>query len=217
MRFNYNREMFTGLVQAIGIVESLTPNPFGARLVIDSRDWSHRPERGDSIAVQGCCLTHAPETPGKGDTPLLLVFDVVRQTLDRTTLGDLKRGDPVNLESCLTPSTPIGGHFVQGHIDGVFVVEKISTSGEHRVQIRTDEDLIRYIVPTGSVAIDGVSLTIAAVDPPARTFAVALIPTTLRMTTLGNLQPGHRVNVETDILARTIVHYIQHFTSQNVR
>lgn len=208
--------MFTGLVQALGTVVSRTPDPVGARLVIDPRDWPHRPQPGASIAVNGCCLTHAPGSENR-DTPASLAFDVVHQTLDRTTLGALKPGDPVNLESCLTPSTPIGGHFVQGHIDGVGAVENISTAaGEHRIIIRTDERLIRYIIPTGSVAVDGVSLTIAAVDPASRTFAVALIPTTLRATTLGRLQHGGRVNIETDILSRTVVHYLENFrTSVN--
>ena len=201
--------MFTGLVQALGAVESLMPSDFGARLLINPRDWPHRPQPGDSIAVNGCCLTHAPQS---GDRSGLLGFDVVHQSLDRTNLGGLKPGDTVNLESCLTPSTPIGGHFVQGHIDGVGTVENISTAaGEHRVTVRTDERLIRYIIPIGSVAVDGVSLTIAAVDPALRTFAVALIPTTLRATTLGQLQRGARVNIETDILSRTVVHYLENF------
>ncbi len=207
--------MFTGLIQAVGRVASATPSPSGSRLMIDADGWHYRPAPGDSIAVNGCCLTHAPQNDkGKnGDNPHFLCFDVVQQTLRMTTLGQLKPGERVNLESCLTPSSPIGGHFVQGHVDGVGEVAAVSDrGGEYRLAVCTDEKLIRHIIPQGSIALSGVSLTVAAVDAARHTLDVALIPTTLQLTNLGDLQPGDRVNLEADILAKTIVHYLEHFS-----
>lgn len=200
--------MFTGIVQAMGSVTAVTPNDFGARLTIDPRGWGYQPGRGDSVAVNGCCLTHTAEHGGP-----CLCFDVIKQTLDRTTLGSLKVGEPVNLESCLTPSSPIGGHFVQGHIDGVASVRDISTAGEHRLTIQTDTQLVKYIVPTGSVAVDGVSLTVAAVDTRSAAFTVALIPTTLALTTLGHRRVGDGVNLEVDVLVKSVVHYLERFAA----
>jgi riboflavin synthase len=197
--------MFTGLVQAVGTVVSVEPNAAGARLVVDASGWGYRPGHGESIAVNGCCLTHAPE---KGVRPHFLAFDMVHQTLARTTLGRLAPGDAVNLESCLTLSSPIGGHLVQGHIDGVGKVREVSTAAGHRVIIEAEPGVMKYIVATGSVAVDGVSLTVAAVDADAGCFSVALIPTTLQLTTLGRRRAGHRVNIETDTLVRTVMHYL---------
>jgi riboflavin synthase alpha subunit len=202
--------MFTGLIQAVGQVSSRASSEAGARLLISPGDWPHQPRPGDSIAVNGCCLTHAPQN---AEGPRVLAFDVVPQTLARTTLGELRPGDVVNLESCLTPSSPIGGHFVQGHIDGVADVQDLATCDGYRLTIRTEASLIRYIVPTGSIAVDGVSLTVAGVDPGACTFAVALIPTTLQHTTLGRRRAGDRVNIEVDVLVKAAVHYLENFSA----
>lgn len=215
--------MFTGLVQHRGTVERIdhTASAVGShgarRLIIDASGWAHRPGHGGSIAVSGCCLTAvieskinaASEAPRGGSVPNRLAFDVVPQTLSRTTLGDLKPGDAVNLESCVTPSTLLGGHIVQGHVDGVGIIVEVARSADEgvRVAIRPPADLMDYLVPQGSVAVDGVSLTLAAVH--ADRFEVALIPTTLVLTTLGAAAPGRRVNLETDLLVKTVVHHLR--------
>ena len=205
--------MFTGIVQARGRVAALERNPFGVRLTIDpyrGRGWPPQGvalSHGDSICVSGVCLTLAQ----RGDKGL--TFDVIAETLAKTTLGGLAVGSEVNLESSLTASTPLGGHFMQGHVDGIGeVVNVTATPQEHRITIAPPAELMDYIVPKGCIAVDGVSLTIAAVGGAG--FDVALIPTTLEMTTLAKLAVGSRVNLESDILARTVVHYMRRHTGR---
>ncbi len=188
--------MFTGLVQAVGEVKQTAPSEAGRRLVIDPRGWGHRPAPGESISVSGACLTMVGEFTGE------LVFDVVPETLEKTTLGALGVGDRVNLERSLAAGDLIGGHFVQGHVDGVGEVERVETDDERRVRVAASGSVAQYMVPKGSVAVDGVSLTIAAVDGDS--FEVALIPTTLEETTLGELRAGAKVNLEADTLAKTV-------------
>ncbi|MDX1564805.1 MAG: riboflavin synthase, partial [Phycisphaeraceae bacterium] len=154
--------MFTGIVQAVGRIHSAQTHPFGAKLSVESQGWSQRHESGDSIAVAGCCLTL---TDQQGQ---VLMFDVIDQTLRRTTLGDREPGDRVNLESALKPQTPIGGHFVQGHIDAIGTVAAlIQNEKEARVRLTVEREVLPYLTPTGGVAIEGVSLTIAEVDAEA--------------------------------------------------
>lgn len=224
----YRPAVFTGLVQAVGCLVSpsgpTTPSPTQPlRLLVDPGSWNHRPGVGDSIAVSGCCLTvAAPPESTRG----LLAFDVIPETLAKTCLGAvLARNDSggptrrrVNLEHAVTASTLMGGHFVQGHVDAVGRVERIDTSDGHRVRIRPPAELMPYFAPKGSVCIDGVSLTIAALGSdgtghPPSWFEVALIPVTLAMTTLADLTPGDPVNLEADVLAKTIVHYLRHFNA----
>lgn len=211
--------MFTGIIEQTGSVVSRTPTPSGDRLNIDAKGWSHRPTPGDSIAVDGCCLTLA-EPVGHA---AILVFDVIPQTLSRTTLGNLKPGDQVHLEHAATPTTLLGGHIVQGHVDEVGEVVGVSGGGggggggaeEWRVRIRVSRESIEVMVPRGSVCVQGVSLTLATVDVDAAEFEVALIPTTLSKTTLGGLRAGSRVNIEGDSMAKTVVHYLKHFASRS--
>ncbi len=199
--------MFTGIITGKGRLATLTTNAFGARLLIDPAGWDYPPSHGDSIAINGVCLTHAPH---EGDPSGMLVFDVVRETLARTNLGRLAPGSHVNLEASLTADTPIAGHFVQGHVDAVGRVSRVDAGGEEwRLGVTVDPDPLACLAPKGSVAIDGVSLTIASVDIHANAFDVALIPTTLDLTTLGERQVGDHVNIETDMIARTVVHYLQ--------
>ena len=194
--------MFTGIVQHLGEVVSLESNDFGAVLRIDADNWSHNPTRGDSIAINGCCLTLAGDSDGG------MCFDVIRQTLEITTLGGLAQGDPVNLEHAVTPSTMLGGHIVQGHIDGVGIVDEVTKeTSEWRMRIRPPEELLLYMVKKGSIALDGTSLTIARMGDDF--LEVALIPTTLKLTTLGRLEPGDRVNLETDYIAKTVVNWLE--------
>ncbi len=197
--------MFTGLVQQVGRVVSMEKIDFGADLCIDPCSWSYTPSPGDSIAVNGCCLTMTNSTSSSQ-----LHFEVIKQTLDATTLGSLAPGDPVNLEHAVTPTTLMGGHIVQGHIDGVASVEQVTkTEEEWRIRVRPAVDLLECIIEKGSVALEGVSLTVAATEYEHGYFEVALIPTTLNHTTLGNLQTGDRINLETDSIVKTVIHWLQ--------
>ncbi|MHC4948377.1 MAG: riboflavin synthase [Planctomycetota bacterium] len=197
--------MFTGIVEQMGTVTAVEASASGRVLEIDADDWDHRAVPGESIAVDGCCLTVASlgaEGPGR------LRFDVIHQTLKMTVLGGLAAEDRVNLEHAATVGTLLGGHVVQGHIDGIGVVERVSTDEEGwRVRIRPPADLLDAIVPQGSIAVAGVSLTVAALD--ADVFEVALIPTTLELTTLGRLETGDRLNLETDYLVKAVVNYLR--------
>jgi riboflavin synthase len=202
--------VFTGLVQHVGVVASTAQLGATVRLVVDSADWAHRPARGDSICISGCCLTLAePMLDGSS----LMAFDVVPETLAKTKLGRLVPGDRVNLEHSVTASTLMGGHVVQGHVDGVAPVIAVQSSDDWRISFRPPTDLLPYFVPKGSVCIDGVSLTLAHVDVAAGQIGVALIPETLAKTTLGRLKPGDTVNVEADVLVKTIVHTLRHFAT----
>jgi riboflavin synthase len=186
--------VFTGIVEERGRVETMG----GGRLVVDAHTVVRDSEVGASVSVNGVCLTVVERT----DTSLR--FDLSEQTLERTCLGDLRPGDPVNLERPVTLVARLGGHLVQGHVDGVGQVTRVEVdgSGGARVSIRVPGELLRYVVERGSIAIDGVSLTIAAVDDDEIT--VALIPHTLAVTTLGLAAPGRRLNVEADVIARYV-------------
>lgn len=199
--------MFTGLIEATGRVQSVSPTEAGVRLVINAAGWNHRPALGDSISVNGCCLTMARGEPG----PSQLLFDVVPETLGKTTLDGWADGRRVNLEHAATASTLLGGHVVQGHVDGVGKVRRVVQSPEWRIGIEPPAPLMEFITPKGSITIDGVSLTVAELDPTAGWFEVALIPTTLDKTTLGSLVPGDRCNIECDVMAKTIVHWLKHY------
>tara|TARA_B100001059_G_scaffold10456_2_gene8524 strand:- start:13663 stop:14247 length:585 start_codon:yes stop_codon:yes gene_type:complete len=174
----------------------------GARLDLVSPAWVNRPSAGDSIAVDGCCLT-VVESSCVNEDQYLLSFDVVQQTLDKTVLGGFVSGRMVNLETSATPETLLGGHLVQGHVDSVAQVLQIDEQpGNVRMHFRIEETLAELLVPQGSITIDGVSLTIADVSDGQ--FQVALIPTTLEWTNLSERCIGDRVNIESDILLRSI-------------
>lgn len=193
--------MFTGIIGHLGTVRRVRPNPGGTRLTIECAELAEVVELGASVAVNGACLTVAHISRP------LIEFDVIAETLRRSTLGGLNTSDRVNLERSLQPSDRIDGHFVQGHVDGTArLIRRETAGGEHVLWFEPDTDLLKYIVPKGSVAIDGVSLTIATASEGR--FSVALIPTTLEMTTMVDLKIGQRVNIETDILVRTVIHYL---------
>lgn len=139
------------------------------------------------------------------------MFHAVPETLRRTTLGSLENGRRVNLETSATPSTLLGGHIVLGHVDGLAEVVHVQRDQEHRVRFRAEWELMQYVSPKGSVAIDGVSLTVAEVNPENGWFEVALIPTTLTATTLSELEPTARVNLECDALVKAVVHWIRYY------
>jgi riboflavin synthase len=196
--------MFTGIVEHQGRVIALRTEPWGARLEVDPCGWAHAPRDGDSIAVNGCCLT-VVGTPAPG-APLR--FDVIPQTLSLTTVGALRPGELVNLEHASTASTLLGGHLVQGHVDGIGEVLSASTAGgEWRTRIAAPPSVAPYLVERGSVAVDGVSLTIAAVGDGW--FEVTLIPATLAKTTLRDRAAGSRVNLEADALAKMVAEQVR--------
>lgn len=206
--------MFTGLIQSVGKIHTLEPlsDDRGTRLSVDPAGWDHFPSVGDSIAVNGCCLTVAQDPACSG---AMLLFDAIPETLARTTLGNRRPGDRVNLEHAVTASTLMGGHSVQGHVDAVAEVLSVDTSDGWRTRVALDPQHMPAVVPKGSVTVDGVSLTVAAVDTGANWFEVALIPVTLEATTLGATKPGDRVNIETDILARTVIHFMRNYQDPN--
>ena len=188
--------MFTGLVQDRGHVEAVDQTDEGARVRVRTGLGTHI-DNGDSVAVQGVCLTATAVHP-EGFTA-----DVMAETLRRSTLGALAAGAPVNLELPLRATDRLGGHVVQGHVDGVGEVVAVSDEGfSRRVWIEPPPELLRYVVQKGSIAVAGVSLTVAEVTGDR--FAVALIPETLERTTLGAATPGDRVNIEVDVLAKHV-------------
>lgn len=184
--------MFTGLVEQIGEVRKAGP-----RLAV-STPLAAELRRGDSIAVNGVCLT-AVDTSDAG-----FEADVVEETLERSSLGGLQAGDRVNLELPLRVGDRLGGHFVQGHVDGTGTVSAVDQREHSRVlTIASPPELLRFVVEKGSIAVDGVSLTVTVVDGDG--FSVSLIPETVERTTLGSVQPGDPVNLEVDMLAKLAV------------
>lgn len=177
--------MFTGIVREVGKVASFD----GSRLVVETGTDA---ELGDSVAIAGVCLTVAAHENGS------LSFDVVPETVSRTTLGGLAAGDAVNIEPSLRAGDPLGGHIVQGHVDGVGALRERA----ELTWFSAPPEITRYCVEKGSIAVDGTSLTVAATDDDG--FAVALVPHTLEATTLGSLEPGDEVNLEVDVLAKYV-------------
>ncbi|HEY2571603.1 MAG TPA: riboflavin synthase [Solirubrobacteraceae bacterium] len=188
--------MFTGLIADIGTLTELRRDDAGARLRV-STTLADRLGEGDSIAVNGVCLTAADVRDGS------FAADAMGETLMRSSLGELQTGSPVNLELALRAEDRLGGHVVQGHVDATGTVCGVGQDGIARVlEIELDARLERYLVEKGSVAIDGVSLTVSTLHE--RGFAVSLIPETLRRTTLGGVVRGARVNIEVDVLAKHV-------------
>ena len=188
--------MFTGIIQAVGSIQSRDMRGGDARLMINTGSLDmDQVSPGDSIAVNGVCLT-ATELSDNGFTA-----DVSSESLSRTTLGDLNEGSDVNLEMALTPTTHLGGHLVSGHVDGVGeVVKRWSDARSERFLIRAPENLARYIAEKGSICVDGISLTVNKVE--GSEFDLNIVPHTLKMTTMGNYKVSQRVNLEVDIIAR---------------
>jgi riboflavin synthase len=194
--------VFTGIVEEVGTLVVREEQSDSAVLRIRADRVLQDVGLGDSIAVNGVCLTVTAVTDGVWST------DVMAETLSRSSLGSVTAGAPVNLERAVTPHTRLGGHMMQGHVDGVgAIVGRVP--GEHWevVRIALPADLARYVVEKGSIAVDGVSLTVSAVSPadiPEPWFEVSLIPTTLRETTLGSRAPGEPVNLEVDVIAKYV-------------
>jgi riboflavin synthase len=194
--------MFTGIVAGRGRVKRAREQRGVFELVIEARDVARQLEVGDSVAVNGVCLT-ATHTSRKAFTT-----QAMDETLARTTISELHRGSVVNLELPVRLADRLGGHLVQGHVDGVAsVVRTQQENGSRRLWLTGEQDLLRYLVPKGSVALDGVSLTVAEVD--RTTFQVALVPHTLEATNLSEVDVDDRVNVEVDVLAKYVERLVE--------
>lgn len=192
--------MFTGLVETTGRLESRAARGPGYRIVVATELAPL--EMGESISVNGACLTVAGLSARAFDA------DVSVETLERTTLGDTPIGGQLNLERSLRFGDRLGGHLVTGHVDGIAIVTSVSPAGEAlRVRARAPEQLAPYLASKGSVALDGVSLTVNAVE--GSDFELMLIPHTLQVTTLSTIAPGRRLNLEVDLLARYVVRYLE--------
>ena len=196
--------MFTGIIEELGVVDTLEDQGDAVRLTVRGPHVTVDAQLGDSISVNGCCLTVAQRD---GET---FTADVMRETLDKTSLGVLGPGDRVNLERAVTPTTRLGGHIVQGHVDGTGQLLG-RTPSEHweLVEISLPGELARYLVDKGSVTVDGVSLTVVSTSSTGRergrgSFTVSLIPETLARTTLGHKQAGDPVNLEVDVIAKYV-------------
>jgi riboflavin synthase len=189
--------MFTGLVEGTGRISFVRRQGQGMDLSVEVRALQGDMAIGDSVSLSGCCATVTRLSGGRAE------FRMTRETLERTWFGQVEAGTEVNLERCLTPTTRLGGHIVQGHVDGMGEVTGLDCRSDGTdLTIRVPQELVRYMVEKGSVAIDGVSLTIARIH--ADLITIALIPHSMGVTTLGKLRPGSRVNLEVDILAKYV-------------
>jgi riboflavin synthase len=189
--------MFTGIVRELGRVVSAEGGAGGLALIVEASRSASQLGVGDSVSINGCCLTAEKVDVGE------ISFHAVPATLARTTLGRLRSDDRVNVEPAVRAGEPLGGHYVQGHVDGVGRVQSIEAEGEGlRVFVEAADDLLRFCVEKGSVTVEGVSLTVAEVADDA--FAVALVPHTIEVTTLAELVPGREVNIESDVLAKYV-------------
>jgi riboflavin synthase len=189
--------VFTGIVREIGRVESTEGGEDGVRLVVRAPETAARTRTGDSVAVSGVCLTAVAVDDGT------VAFDAVPETLRRSSLSRVEPGASVNLEPAVRAGEPLGGHVVQGHVDGVGRITAVKEEGAgRRLELEAPPELSRYLVEKGSVAVEGVSLTVAALD--GTTVEIALVPHTLEATTLGALSPGDEVNLEVDVLAKYV-------------
>ena len=206
--------MFTGIVEELGTVESIEDQGDAIRLTIRATTVLEDAGLGDSIAVNGCCLTIVSTDSSSGNgTADLWTADVMQETLDKTSLYGVVPGDRVNLERAVTAAKRLGGHIVQGHVDGVGVI-RARTPSEHWevVEVEMPREMGRYLVDKGSITVDGVSLTV--VEAGEDSFTVSLIPETLARTTLGFRRPGDRVNLEVDVIAKHVEKLVRAYTQE---
>ncbi|RMG69556.1 MAG: riboflavin synthase [Nitrospirae bacterium] len=200
--------MFTGIVVEMGTVEGIAQKGDVTTLKIRAERVSDTAKIGDSISVNGTCLT-VTETDGE-----LLSFDLSRETMKTTNLGELKKGSKVNLEPALKPTDPLGGHIVTGHIDGVGRIRRKTDLGQTiEIEIEAEEDVLKYLVKKGSVAVDGISLTV--VDVLDDSFKVVIIPHTAAVTTIGIKKTNDTVNIETDIIGKYVERFLSRSQAEN--
>ena len=189
--------MFTGIIEELGTIESFTRHEGGAKMIVSADLVTSDSVDGDSISVNGVCLTALDIKTGS------FAADLSQETLDRSTLGNLKKGSRVNLERAVTPSTRLGGHIVQGHVDARGEFISAESNGDFwTVRVGYPNEISQYLVFKGSVAVEGISLTIA--DLRDSSFDIAIIPKTWEMTNLSTLKPGHPVNLEADVIAKYV-------------
>jgi riboflavin synthase len=197
--------MFTGIVEELGEVVSIEPGGDFVRLVVRGPLVVSDAGHGDSIAVNGCCLTVTERDEST------FAVDVMAETLDKTSIGSLRPGSPVNLERALPAQGRLGGHIVQGHVDGTgAILERTPSEHWEVVRIAVPSPLARYVAAKGSITVDGVSLTVVSVDDAEGSFTVSLIPTTLTETTLGTAEVGSTVNLEVDVIAKYVERLTMH-------
>lgn len=188
--------MFTGIIAEIGTVAGVQRGVV-TKIEVASEVVRHGVKIGDSVAVNGVCLT-VTKPPDR-----VLSFDAVQETLDRSALGALRVGEKVNLEAALRAGDPLGGHFVLGHVDGIGSIESVTPIGDSRViRVNSPQNVLKYIVEKGSIALDGISLTVASYDSSG--FTIAVIPHTIAATTLRDSRAGDRVNLEADVLGKYV-------------
>uniref|UniRef100_A0A7C4EKZ6 Riboflavin synthase n=1 Tax=Thermodesulfovibrio aggregans TaxID=86166 RepID=A0A7C4EKZ6_9BACT len=199
--------MFTGIIVELGKVYEIKKIAQGARFGIISEKIIKDTSQGDSIAVNGVCLTVSEINRAKG----ILFFDVSHETLKTTTLGDLRKDEPVNLEPALTFNSRVGGHLVSGHVEGVGKIKRIERIGNDlKIEIEAPKEILKYCIKKGSIAVDGISLTV--VDILRDSFTVVIIPHTARMTTIGTKKAGQKVNLESDIIAKYVEKFVRSTT-----
>ncbi len=191
--------MFTGIVQALGTITKIVNGPDSAQLTIDSPGFFSDIKLGDSIAVNGCCLTAVTNNADQ------FSVDVMKQTLALTNIGNLKEGDLVNLEKAMLVTDRLGGHIVQGHVDSLASLAQINEGADwYELIFEVPDAYLKYMQPQGSITLNGVSLTIAKLDDQKRQLSVWLIPETLKRTNLSKLKVGQQVNLEVDVLAKYV-------------
>jgi riboflavin synthase len=191
--------MFTGIVSALGTVTNIENGANSSKLTIESKSFFTDIKLGDSISVNGCCLTAASNTADQ------FTVDVMKQTLSVTNIGKLKVGDQVNLEKAMLVSDLLGGHIVQGHVDALATLMEINNGSDwYEIIFEVPQNYLKYIQAQGSITLNGVSLTVAKIDDAKAQISVWLIPETLKRTNLGNLKIGDQVNLEVDVLAKYV-------------
>lgn len=196
--------MFTGIIVELGKVHEIKNLRNGARLTVHSEKVITDAKIGDSVSVNGVCLTVTDIDRSKG----LLSFDLSFETLDKTNLGELRRGSSVNLEPALTLNTRLGGHLVSGHVEGVGTIKKIENRGDYiKFEIEAPKNVLKYCIKKGSIAVDGISLTIVDLLPSS--FTVVVIPHTAEVTTIGQKRVGDRVNLESDLIAKYVEKFVR--------
>ncbi|MCF7975711.1 MAG: riboflavin synthase [Phycisphaerae bacterium] len=202
--------MFTGLIESVGVIRSIQRHGNSAALSVELGTLAEAMQLGDSVAVNGVCLTVTRLTNTLGS------FDVSQETLDRTTIGSLRPGAKANLERALQVGSRLGGHWVQGHVDGLGHISMIKQAQAFmRISVDVPHDLSVQIVPKGSIAVNGISLTVA--DRDTQGFSIAVIPETLRGTTLTSAKVGDAVNLETDIIVKSVQQYLSHMVAGDPR
>ena len=199
--------MFTGLIQHCGQIASIEAIEAGKGILVDTGPWEYVPDLGASVSVNGCCLSLV-EAQGS-----IFRFDVIHRSLEMTTLGSLKVGDRVNLEHAARADSLLGGHIVQGHVDGVGEIVSVQAQDDWRMSIDAPVGVAEHLCDRGSIAIDGVSLTVARVEDSI--FEVALIPITLQETNLGDLRVGSKVNLEADVMAKMVAQHVERILAKS--